>query len=791
MFNHSDYSHSQAEQEGKTEWDLWESLDERHEENLAFQNQGDLKFKNVSQAWGLGAPSMSYACAHGDLDNDGDLDLLIADLNQPIAIYQNHSQGQSVQVRLQGSGGNRHGIGARVRATVGGRIQAMELMPTTGFLSNNDPYIHIGLGEASKIDELAIHWPGGGRQVVRDLAGGKVHVIAQDTEAESLEETPVNGLFGVSRKVPAIQHTETEYDDFARQPLLPNKHSQLGPGMAIGDVDGDGDDDFYMGRGRGGRRAIYTNDGGGALVVKGIAPFEGEEAYEDLAALFVDADRDGDQDLYVVSGGVEGEPGEAQFQDRLYVNDGKGNFSKSADALPKAFDSGSVVVAGDVDRDGDLDLFVGGRVIPGAYPLTPVSRLLVNESKPGIPKFVDQTDALAPGLSATGLVTSALWSDANGDGWLDLLVTQEWGPVKLYQNTGGKLTDRTSAAGLADALGWWNGIAAGDMDGDGDLDYLATNFGLNTKYKATREKPELLFYGEFDGTGKAHLIEAKYENDICVPRRGLSCSSHAMPFVRERLRTFHNFGIASLEEIYAKPKLNEALRFEANTLESGWWINEGVSGDSLIPKFVFQPLPRIAQIAPGFGTVLTDFDGDGTIDIFMAQNFFSPQVETGHMDGGLSMWLRGRGEREFEAVGPKESGISIRGDAKGASIVDFNEDSRPDLLVSVNAGVLEAVDNRARSLNKNRFVKVRLKGPAGNPTCVGARVRLHFKDGSAQLAEMQAGGGYLSQSTAALFFGCGETAQPAGLQVYWPDGRESRYKLDQAEGVVTIPMPAP
>ncbi|MFT4638815.1 MAG: hypothetical protein ACI8T1_002138, partial [Verrucomicrobiales bacterium] len=442
MFNHSDHSAKGPEWIGKTEWDLWEALEERHEENLAFRNLGDLKFQDVSKDWGLGASSMSYACAHGDLDNDGDLDLLMADLNQPIAIYQNHNQGRAVQLRLRGKKGHQSGVGAYVKVRMGNRLQALTLQPSTGFLSCNDPFLHIGMGVAKVLDDVIIHWPGGGTQVLKNLAGGKVHVIEEDTKAKRLTENHGHPLFVISKVVPAIRHFETAYDDYVRQPLLPNTHSQLGPGMAVGDVDGDGDDDFYMGRGRGGRRAIYMNDGGGKLAVKATAPFEGETNFEDLGVLFFDADRDGDQDLYAVSGGVEGEPGDPIFQDRLYINDGKGGFTKSS-GLPAHRDSGSVVTAGDMDRDGDLDLFVGGRVVPGQYPVTPTSRLLENQSSPGQPKFVDRADVLAPGLSQSGLVTSALWSDVNGDGWLDLLVTHEWGPVKLYQNVQGKLVERT------------------------------------------------------------------------------------------------------------------------------------------------------------------------------------------------------------------------------------------------------------------------------------------------------------------------------------------------------------
>ncbi len=794
MFNHSDLSPDKEEWYGKTEWDVWADSGERHEENLAFQNTGNLKFKNVSEKWGLGEPSMSYSCAHGDLDNDGDLDLVVADLNQPIAVYQNQAQdGNRVRLRLKSAKGNRDGLGALVTLESGGKRHVRQIMPMTGFLSCNEPYLHIGLGKAATIEKLTVDWPSGARQILTNLNANHLYVIHEAGEKAGPKRYG-HPLFATSRTVPAIQHREREYDDYARQPLLPYQHSQLGPGMALGDVDGDGDDDFYMCRAAGTRRAVYINEGKGQLKVRDIGPFAGAEELEDMAALFFDADTDGDEDLYVVSGGVECDPGDPLLQDRLYINDGKGNFSKASLSLPNF--SGSVAAAGDVDRDGDLDLFVGGRVIPGQYPVTPASALLINESRPGQLKFSDQSVTVAPGLNQTGLVTSALWSDADGDGWLDLLVTHEWGPLKIYHNepagsAGRKLIDRTKESGVSKILGWWSGIAGGDIDRDGDIDYLVTNFGLNTKYKASMDKPELLFYGDMDGTGKPHLIEAKFENDICYPRRGLSCSSHAMPLVRKQMKTFHNFGMASLQELYTPKRLQESLRFEANTLETGWFKNEGKDAKGNV-RFQFRPLPRMAQIAPSFGALLTDFDGNGYLDAFLAQNFHAPQVETGHMDGGLSMWLAGGPHGSFAPTGPRTSGISIRGDAMGASVTDFNRDGRPDILVSVNNGDLQAYDNYAKVLTKNRFLQIELRGRPGNPGAVGARVKLRFEDSarhSTQVAEVYAGGSYLSQSTRALFFGFPPEAKPTAIDVHWPNGKATRSTVTRPEGRTVISMP--
>ncbi|MGI9243316.1 MAG: CRTAC1 family protein, partial [Verrucomicrobiales bacterium] len=424
----------------------------------------------------------------------------------------------------------------------------------------------------------------------------------------------------------------------------------------------------------------------------------------------------------------------------------------------------------DFDSDGDLDLFVGGRVVPGSYPLAAESRLLRNSGG----DFEDVTDQLAPGLRDAGMVTGALWSDADGDGLCDLLVTYEWGPVRLFKNEAGQLSDQTEAAGLVERSGWWNGISGGDFDNDGDIDYVITNFGLNTKYKASPERPTFLYYGDFEGDGRMRLVEAEFENETLYPVRGRSCSSEAMPFLLDKFDSYKGFAIASVEEIYSPENLEASIRFEATELRSGILLNDG--GGS----FGFQPLPRIAQIAPGFGSSVCDFDGDGNLDLYIVQNFFHPQAETGRMAGGVSQLLRGLGDGRFSPVGPAESGLVVPGDAKSLAQVDLDSDGRPDFLVGINASAPELFLNRTGG----ERLTVKLIGDAGNPSGIGARVEIQAESGASRSAEVYAGSGYLSQSSAPLQFG--GISGPYMLKVRWGDGTITEINGTELTGLIEV-----
>ncbi len=737
------------------------------EENLAFRNLGNLQFDSVGAAWGLNHRGVSHGAALADLDRDGDLDVVVNNLNEPLGIYRNDvAAGHGLLVQLRGADGNRDGVGARVTVHTAAGPQIRQLTLARGYMSADEPLVHFGLGSATRVDSLVVDWPSGRRQTFHNLAADQWVTVTEHTEAPA---TPVPAepqpRFKVhtSRSGLRFVHRDQPFDDFARQPLLPYRLSQLGPGLAWGDANGDGQDDLFIGGGSGQAGGLYLRTADGFEAAP-VAAFEADVAHEDMGALWFDAEGDGDQDLYVISGGVECEPEDALLQDRLYLNDGRGSLQRAGGAVPEVRDSGGVVAGADFDRDGDMDLFVGGRSMPGQYPRAARSRLLRNDAG----KFSDVSGALAGGLERIGLVTAAVWSDADGDGWLDLLIALEWGPLTVFRNHQGRLMEFTAEANLSADTGWWNGIAAADLDHDGDIDYVATNCGLNTRYSASREQPALLYYGDFDGDGKADLVEAEHEAGNLFPVRGLSCSSEAMPFIREKFPTFAAFGKATLGEIYSPEKLAAAQRFAATRLDHVVLINDGRA------RFTMVPLPRVTQAAPAFGVVLSDMDGDGHADLCLAQNLYAPQVLTGRMDGGITQWLRGTGDGGFVGLPGRETGLSVRADCKALTTCDLDDDGWCDLVMSTNGSILPVFRNLAGGGGK--MISVRLMGPAGNAAGIGARVTLITAKGPPQTAEIYGGSGYLSQSAPVLFFGMAADDAPQEVRVRWPDGSESVHR---------------
>lgn len=791
VFNHSDLPAITHESLiGRNHWDLYENQPEKREQNLAYRNTGNLEYEEVSREWGLNHVGMTHTSAQGDLDNDGDLDLVTCSLNDPVYIYRNDgAEGNSIRIRLKGTKSNRRGVGSTVWVTTDAGKQVRQLQSAWGFLDSDEPNLHFGLGEATTIDELVVRWPSGREQRFEDLAVNQFYTITEAETATKPKTSKPETWFVESDVFEGQRRRETKFNDFEAQPLLPFQLSQLGPAQAWGDMDRDGLEDFWMGSGAGHTGIFFYNKTKSGSTPKFDAWMQPilrtHTDREDMGAVFLDADADGDLDLYVASGSVESPAGSADYKDRLYLNKGWGQFTDGSNLLPDIRENSSAVATADFDRDGDLDIFVGTRSVVGEYPKPADSYLLIND---GTGKFRDGTREVASGLIGTGLVTGGLWSDVDNDGWVDLVVSHDWGPIKVFRNREGHLESPTPN-GVQDVLGWWTGIAAADIDNDGDMDLVASNLGTNSQYQASAQSPELIFYGDFDGSGKAHIVEANFENGVCYPRRGLSCSSHAMPIVKKKLQTYHNFASASLSQIYPIDRLQKSTLMKANELRSGAFINDG-SGN-----FKYQPLPHITQIAPGFGVVLEDFDLDGYVDCYIAQNHLTPQEETGPMRGGLSQLLRRNPKSKstedlFVPVSPRESGLIVDGDAKSVTAMDLNRDRRLDLVVGINNSSPKAYLNRAAS--SKRAVPVRLKGLKGNADAAGARIEAEIPGMPLQVGEVSLGSGFLSNSSSRFLFAKPEDYKGmVNFVIRWPDGTTEEQKFEANGELIVIKQPEP
>ena len=670
-WNHSDLEKLSPRAGEAGYLEFWYQQEPLREQNLAFRNLGDLRFEENGEGWGLDDVSVSHGAAAGDLDGDGDLDLVVNRWGQEAAVYRNAStEGKVVRISLQTQEGNRFGIGSRVEAEIGGRKVLRFLGSGGGFMSSDEPVIHFGVGEAAGIDSVRVIWPGGTAEDFGSRAAGRHHFLTRGAGTSASRRSSLAPLFvpSVEPAFTRFQINEVPFDDYARQPLLPATLDKLGPDIAWGDLDGDGDEDLVVSGPATIADRVFANLGGGrfAPAFEGFARAAAASETSDL--ILFDADGDGDQDLFTVSGGVEGEPENAGLRDRLYLNDGRGNLRHAPDAVPDVRDSGSVAAVSDLDGDGDLDLFVGGRSVPGTYPTAARSRLYHNEGG----RFVDRTPEA---LQSLGMVTDACWSDVDGDGREDLFVTIDWGSPRLFLNRGGRLEEASAVWKLEDLSGWWQCVRPGDFDGDGDIDLAVGNMGLNTKYRADPDHPVEIYFGDLDGSGRPHLVEAAVKGDALLPIRGRSCSAEAMPSIASRFENFHSFASATLGEIYSPVGLENALRWEITELRSGVLRNEGGS-------FQFVPFPRAAQIAPVSAMVAGDLDGDGLIDLALAQNFFGNQPETGRYDGGIGELLLGRGDGSFLVACAIESGISIKGDGTDIALADVDGDGVADLVVA-------------------------------------------------------------------------------------------------------------
>ncbi|MEX2157648.1 MAG: VCBS repeat-containing protein [Gemmatimonadales bacterium] len=662
--------------------------------NYVFRNNGDLTFTNLAAVWGLGARGFSNGAAYADLDNDGALDLIVNNLNAPAAIYRNRARNldsavanHSLTVALRGEGLNTAGVGAKViiADAHGGGRQMVEVMPTRGFQSSVDPRAHFGLGSTRRVDSLIVVWPDRRYQVLTDVTADRMITLEQADAAGRFPNprprTPSPLFSDVTARVGiTYKHDENKFFDYGREPLMPHLLSTEGPALAVADANGDGLDDFFVGGAKWQAGELWLQRTDGRFHLAAQPALAADSLHEDVDAAFFDADEDGDRDLYVVSGGNEFWEGEP-LRDRLYLNDGRGNFRRAQGALPDFFHNGSCVVPADFNGDGHVDLFVGSRVVTRQYGATPRSYLLEGD---GAGHFRDVTAAKAPALADAGMVTAASWLDYDGDGKLDLIVVGEWMPVRVFHQENGRFVDRTTEAGLAATNGWWNRIQSVDLNGDGRLDLVLGNLGLNSFIRASSREPARLYLGDFFRTNAITAILTSYRHRVSYPLAGRDALIQVMPALRPRYPTYASFGASRIEDIIPRKALQQARVLEARTFANAVALNRGDG------TFELRPLPVEAQFAPVYASLAGDFDGDGRTDLILAGNFYGVTPVQGRYDASYGLLLRGDGDGNFAAVDMEQSGLEITGQVRRMALLTRANGDRV-MLVARNDDRLQVI----------------------------------------------------------------------------------------------------
>ncbi len=664
--------------------------------NHVFRNEGNLTFSDRTNEWGMDRPSFSYGAAYADLDNDGRLDLVVNNIDAPAFIYRNvapRADAQHhLQVRLNGEPPNSGGIGAKLTLTVAGRKQYIDHSPYRGYMSTMDHRVHFGLGRARRVDSLEVVWPDGRYQVLTDLEVDQIVTVKQaDATRKKLPglapmaSNPLFQSMDASRGL-AYEQQERTLVDYSVQSLLPYMVSRQGPPVAVGDVNGDGLDDVFVGGASGvpGQLFIQGKDGGFVASAESL-PWVADKAYEDWGALFFDANADGLPDLYVASGGYQLAPGSPFLQDRLYINQGGGSFVRDARALPTMLTSTASVRAGDFTGDGRPDLFVGGRLTPRNYPFPTRSHLLRNDGG----RFTDVTEEVASELAHPGgMITDAVWIDFDGDGRLDLVTVGEWMPIQFYRNDGERLRNVTGSTRLPPLRGWWYSLAAGDVDGDGRPDLIAGNLGLNYTYTTSKRSRFGVYASDFTGNRTTDIVLTQEINGTEYPFAGLVPLGREIYTVALRFPTYASFAQASVRQVFSPSQLEEAIHYQADTFASVYLHNNGGG------TFSSSSLPNLAQIAPIKAIIVHDVDGDGHLDLIVAGNLYDAEPNTPRADAGNGLWLRGDSQGHFTPVPPVESGFLAPLNVAGLALI--NTPTGKAVLVANTGDSLQAFSIRHR-----------------------------------------------------------------------------------------------
>ncbi|MDP9041048.1 MAG: VCBS repeat-containing protein, partial [Bacteroidota bacterium] len=725
--------------------DLLKQIPEVKLHNYAYHNNGNLSFTDVSTAWGLMTPTFSNGAAYADLDNDGFPDLVVNNINDAAGIYRNESREMQkepnhfLKIKFRGDSLNRDGFGAWVEVHYDhGKKQVYENSPYRGYLSTVENTTFFGLGNIDVIDTVLIRWPGGKLEILKQVKADQV-LLVKESDAHGqydFNKNPLaeNSLFKDITDSLGMQyiHQERDYIDFNIQKLLPHKLSDYGPALAVGDIDGNGLDDLIMG-GSGYHSAVmFLQQENGKFIRKTLLHADSlTKISHDMGLLLFDADGDGDLDLYIASGGNELQANTAGYQDRFYLNDGKGNFTEHPEAIPKNLTSKFCVRAADYDHDGDLDLFVSGRVDPGNYPRPVSSFILRNDSKDGQVLFTDVTSTVAQDLVSCGMVCDAVFTDFNNDGWPDLIMAGEWMSIAFLRNDHGKFVNETSQTGISNSHGWWNSITAGDFDHDGDMDYIVGNLGKNSYFRASKEQPVHIYAKDFDNNGIFDMIPSLYlpdqeGNKKEFPAQGRDDLLKQINAMRKKFPTYKSYAVAGMDQVLTEAERKNALIMEANDFETALLRNDGNGAFTLVP------LPREAQFSMINGMVADDFDGDGSLDLLLNGNDFGTDVTVGRYDAFNGLLLRGDSAGGFQSESILESGIFIPGNGK--ALVKLSGVNNSYLVAaSQNRGPLKVF-----RLKKNQ--KLIQLGP------LDVKAVMTYRNGKTVEQEFYYGTSFLSQS---------------------------------------------